>query len=446
MSEKTTKISRRDFLRYASLGTVAATLAACTPLATSTSAATAAPTTVPDTAVPATAVPPTAAPKVLNFTAWSLNEAASKDIIAGYINSYASKNNAKIIPASYPYNEYLNQILLQAKGGNLSGAVQLDIAWLATLATMGVLKDLSAAVKDAGYTQAGLLSGQFSGKQYGLPWTTASIGMVANSELLDKANVTSMPKTIQEFEAALEKIKALGPDFIPYAAMTKLAQLKDIIPWIWTFGGTIIKDGKVTLGDAGSIQALEWYKSVYDKKLIAPDIDRAAARQLFSQGKVAFYDDAILSRDLVSKDSPVADMRKKVVPLPRPTTGSGDPQALLWGHIVVVLDKPNADAAVDFARYITSDLSTTVDYFQKLSLPPTTEKALASDVVKSDTYVSAWTSQTTKTAQLSPFLPYSASAQMEKALADAVQAVMTGASDAKKALEKANTDITALIK
>ena len=133
MSEKTTNISRREFLRYASLGTVAATMAACTPLATSTLAATAAPISVPGTAVPPTAVPPTAAPKVLNFTAWSLNEAASKDIIAGYINTYATKNNAKITPASYPYNEYLNQILLQAGVAALAQANQLPQAVLTLL-------------------------------------------------------------------------------------------------------------------------------------------------------------------------------------------------------------------------------------------------------------------------------------------------------------------------
>jgi multiple sugar transport system substrate-binding protein len=364
----------------------------------------------------------------------------------GYVNDYAGKNGVKITTAAFPYNEYLNQLILQAKGGNITGAAQLDIAWLASLASLNVLKELSAYTKDAGYTQAALSSGQFNGKQYGLPWTTASIGMVGNSELLEKAGISAMPKTIQEFEAALEKLKALGPDVIPYAAMTKLAQLKDIIPWIWTFGGTVIKDGKVTLGDEGSIKAAEWYKSLLDRKLIAPDLDRAGARQLMNQGKVGFYEDAILSRDIVSKDSPVADLRKKVVPLPRPTTGTGDPQALLWGHLVVVFDKPGVEAAADFAKFLTSDANTGLDYFKKLSLPPTTDKALASDTIKTDAYISNWTDKVTKFAKLNPFLPYAASAQMETALANAVQAVITGTTPAKQAMEKAAVDIAALIK
>lgn len=434
MSTESNRFSRRQFLRLAGLSGAAVALASCAP------AATPAPTAAP--------AKPTEAPKPkeFNFTSWSLNEAASKDVILGYINEYSSKNNAKVTTAAFPYNEYLNQLILQAKGGNAAGAAQLDIAWLASLGTLNVLKDLSAYTKDAGYTQAALSSGQFNGKQLGLPWTTASIGMVANSEILEKAGVTSLPKTIQEFEAALAKVKAYNADIVPYAAMTKLAQLKDIIPWIWTFGGTVIKDGKVTLGDDGSIKAAEWYKMLLDKKLIAPDLDRAGARALMNQGKVAFYEDAILSRDIVSKDSPVADLRKKVVPLPRPTTGTGDPQALLWGHLVVVFEKAGADAAAEFAKYLTSDANTAIDYFKKLSLPPTTEKALASDTVKGDAYVATWSDKITKFAKLNPFLPYAAQAQMEKVLADAVQAVITSTTPAKAAMEKANADITALLK
>ena len=53
--------------------------------------------------------------------------------------------------------------------------------------------------------------------------------------------------------------------------MTALNGLKDLIPWIWTFGGSVIDDqGKVTLGDEGSVKALEWYKSLLDRGLMPP--------------------------------------------------------------------------------------------------------------------------------------------------------------------------------
>ena len=58
--------------------------------------------------------------------------------------------------------------------------------------------------------------------------------------------------------------------------------------------------------------------------------------------------------------------------MPRPVVNAGDdPQSLLWGHLVVVFDNANADAAAKWAQHLTSDPATTVTYFERLALPPT---------------------------------------------------------------------------
>ena len=177
-----------------------------------------------DAAVPADA----AAPAEFTFTAWALNEDASKPTIQEFIQTYAAANNATIKEQAFPWAETLNQLVLQANGGTIEGASQLDIAWLNTLAATGKLVDLAPYVEGRGYTAAGLRSGQVDGVQYGLPWTTASIGLVANQQILEAAGVTETPTTIAEFEAALEKIKAYDPEIIPYAGMTALNGLKDL--------------------------------------------------------------------------------------------------------------------------------------------------------------------------------------------------------------------------
>ncbi len=79
--------------------------------------------------------------KEFPLTAWSFNEAVTKEPIQAQIDKYTAANaGAKISTLSYPYNDYLNQLLLQVQGGQLTGAVQLDVAWLATLAATGKLR------------------------------------------------------------------------------------------------------------------------------------------------------------------------------------------------------------------------------------------------------------------------------------------------------------------
>jgi len=381
------------------------------------------------------------------FTGWSLQEGATRDVIMGVVDEYSQETSSQITDVTYPYNEYLNQILLQARGDNLSGLVQLDIAWLAPLAAMGVLKDLGPVAEGADYTAAALSSGQINGVQYGLPWTTASIGMVANMQLLEAAGITELPTTIAEFEAALEALKAYNSDIIPYAGMTDTAQLKDIIPWIWTFGGTVInEDGDVVLNDEGTVAAVEWYASLLERGLIAPDVDRFDARQLFAQGRVGFYDDAIVARSLAATNAPESDLSEYVVPVPRPVLNEGDvPQALLWGHILVVIDDGDADDAAAFAKYITTDQDTVLNYFEQLALPPTTQSALDSEIVQSNTYVATWSSGITASARTNPFWPYAEAAAMEQTLNEQVQAVLTGDGSAEDAMNEAHDEISDLI-
>jgi len=384
-------------------------------------------------------------PQALTFTGWSLNEGLSRDVILGFTDTYATENNVAITPVAFPFNEYLNQVILQANGGQLSGVVQLDVAWMAPMSTIGVLKDLGADIPEGVYSEAALASCQVNGVQYGLPWTTASIGMVANQELLTAAGVTELPTTIAEFEAALEALEAYNPDGIPYAGITDVAQLKDIIPWIYTFGGSLFaEDGSVSLGDEGSVAAVEWYASLLERNLIAADVDRFDARQLFAQGLVGFYDDAIVARSLAAGNKP-ADLDLTVVSLPRPVVNEGDaPQSLLWGHCVGVIDDAVADAGTAFALYLTGTPAVGISYFEQMSLPPTTIEALASDIVTSDTYVSSWSAEVTAYASANPFWIYPESARMEALLGEGVQLVLLGEASAADALADTASEIADL--
>ncbi len=322
----TTAYSRRRMLQlFGAAGLGAAGLAACAP--------------APKETEPLAADDPKANEKTFSFASWTLNEEAGKPVVQGLLDTIAKKDGLTVNPVSYPYNEYLNQLTLQVRGGQLVGAAQLDIAWLGALAALGKLRDLGEVAKDGGYTDTALTSGQYEGKQLGLPWTTGAIGLVTNKELLAKKGITAFPETVEDFEAALVELKGIGGGVVPYAASTKVAQLKDILFWMKTFGCTLLDGDKVTIGDDASVDAVTWYKKLYDQKLIAPDVDRFDARALFSQGRAAIYDDAIVGKGAVVKDSPDKQLADKLDPVARPVLKSGDdPQAQLWGHVIVVVE------------------------------------------------------------------------------------------------------------
>ncbi|WP_433058266.1 ABC transporter substrate-binding protein [Dactylosporangium sp. CS-033363] len=428
-------ITRRSLLSALGISAGAAALAACAP---STSAPTPAGTEgLKDDGV-----------KEFPLTSWSYNEAVTKQPMQDAIDKYSAANaGVKISTPSYPYNDYLNQLLLQVQGGRLTGAIQLDVAWLATLAATGKLLDLKPVASGLDYAPAALSLGQSQGTQYGLPWTFAGIGLIANNELLTRAGVSGPPKTVAEFEAALTAVKGLGNGIVPWAGMTKVDQLKDVIPWMWEFGSPIVQDNKVVIGDDGSVEAMTWYKKLYDQKLIAPDVNRVDARALMSQGKTAFYEDAIGGKATVAKSSPDKDLGTKMTPVARPVKNAGDkPRHLAWGQVIAVMNGSGAAAAANFAKTVTTDKGYTVDWFTKTGLPPTTNAGLADATVKNDKFATDFTAQIGANSSASPFWVYPQFSQMEKVLAEEVQAILIGKKSPKDALTSARDRMNALIK
>ncbi|MFI9627347.1 extracellular solute-binding protein [Streptomyces sp. NPDC052042] len=430
----TSGISRRGALRMFGIGALgvagAGVLSACAPSGADTSS------NGGDTKS-----------KNFDFTSWSLNEEAAKPAIEKIIAAWEKAENSKIRAVSYPYNEYLSQLTLKLGGGETTGAVHLDIAWLAAVAQMGKLADLGSVALKGGYTNVALNSGMYDGKQYGLPWNTGSIGVIANSKLLEKAGIKKHPTTVEEFEDALRELKGLGGGVVPYAAATKVAQLKDIFPWMQTFGCTLLEGDRVTIGDDASVDAVTWYKKLHDAKLIAADVDRFDARALFGQGKAAFYDDAIIGKGVTAAQSKDKTLAAAMQPMQRPVLRSGDtPQALLWGGVIAIVKGKGQDAATQFALHTTSDRATTTEYFESRALPPSTTAGLTDPKVAKDTFTTEWTDKITKTATGSPFWQFAQNAQIEEAVAKQVQAVLVGRSKPKDAMKKAGEEVAALIK
>lgn len=381
-----------------------------------------------------------------HFTSFALSEDPPSSWLEETIAGYQEDNGLSITTTTDAYNDALNQILLRARGGEISGVVQLNLEWLAPMVATGQLVDLAEYASDVDYTEAALATGQLEDTQYGLPWTTAAIGLIANSELLEQAGVAETPVTLDEFADALRAVKELGGDMVPYAASTEVAQLKDFIFWLETFGATLMEDGTCTLGDDPSVAAMEWYKEMYDEGLIAAGTDRNSARNLFSQGRTAFYDDAPIGASIVVANSPDSEIRSKMVPTSRPILAEGDtPRALAWGNLLVVMDGPGAVSGAEFTQWITSDPEIALEYFEVTSSPPVTETGLADAAIQDDPFLAAFTEKITATASTSPLWAYPEYAQLETELAEAVQKALLGEQTPAEAMTGAGEAINSLL-
>jgi multiple sugar transport system substrate-binding protein len=338
----------------------------------------------------------------LTYVGWSHDEAASKPVLTEMFNAFSAANPAvKLEPIGFPWAQLQQNLILRPRSNQPVDVAQMAERWLPTFAQAGRPADLHQVFgKDFLESQidAGLLKlGQWEGKQLGLPWTAASIGMVANTKILGDAGIREMPTTVDQFLQALRAVKRTNAESVPYAMMTKNnnSLSPEFQVWLWTFGGRLFDEkGAVTVNSDAGRQALGLMADLVKEGLAARDIDRPDSRRLFAQHRTAFYNDAPLARGFARDNSGEGKgFDRNVAAVATPVVKAGDAtKSLAWGHLLIFPGAPtlNRDAAaVKFASHLALNDDSQLKYFDAVGLFPVTKTALAK--IKDDAYVAGWT-------------------------------------------------------
>ena len=384
------------------------------------------------------------------WAGWSGEEEATRDIFTKMRTEFEKESGNKVDWVGWTWADTAQQILIRLQGGQQLDIAQADISIFNTVAQTGTLADLNEIFGkeflESTFEQSYLDVGNIDGKQLALPWSMASISMVYNPEILKRAGWDSVPTTIEEFEKCLADVKALGEDIIPYAVSTKDATAAgDLMPWLWTFGTSIFnEDGSGNLSSA-AVDTIKWYQKLLANGYIAMDTGRGDARQLFAQGRVAFYDDAVVAKGQAVKNGVAPDKVVEVCSaMKRPVLKAGDrSQSTMWGHLLMIFQaSKEKDVAADFAKMLISD-PIALEYFEKNGMPPVTKSAAGKEEVQNDAYLKGFM-ESTATARLEETARMSNAGEIKNILTEELQSALLGQKSAEAAVESMKTRLKAL--
>jgi multiple sugar transport system substrate-binding protein len=384
------------------------------------------------------------------WAGWSGEEEASKAIFTKMRETYEAKSGNRVSWVGWTWADTAQQLLIRLQGGEQLDIAQVDISIFNTIAQTGTLADLNDIFGREWlaetFPESALEVGNIDGKQLALPWSMASITMVYNPEILKRAGWDTVPETVEEFEQCLEDIKALGEDIVPYGVSTKDATAAgDFMPWLWTFGSSVFnEDGSVNLGEE-AVSTVEWYQKLLAKGYIKMDVGRGDARQLFAQGKMAFYDDAVVAKgQAVNNGVKPEDVVKVCSAMKRPVLKSGDEsQSTMWGHMLVIFNSSSHKAAsADFAKTLVSD-DIALEYFEKNGMPPVTKSAGELDEVKNDAYLRGFM-EATASAKLEETARLQNASEIKAIMTEELQAALLGQKTASDAVSSMKSRISSL--
>jgi multiple sugar transport system substrate-binding protein len=277
-----------------------------------------------------------------------------------------------------------------------------------------------------------------------MPWTQSAIGLVGNSELLEAAGVRAESiSTVDQFTEALRSVKRMDGALIPYAPCTAVEQLKDMVPWMWVFGATIVEDGEVTLGDEGSVDAIEYWKLLLDEGLMQAGIVRDDARTLFAQRRAAIYDDAPQAYGVIPPQSDDPQIAGKMLPMSRPVAAGGTGSNLVWSQPLVAFDE--TDATVELLTSMSTGLDGLERMFLASGQPPTTDEALAADWFTANSFNTSWNDTVAAESAVNPLWSFPNATAAQTLFNEAVEAALKGTMSPKQALSGAKDGLTGLL-
>lgn len=382
------------------------------------------------------------------FGGWSAEEPANRPVIFGMLDVFRAENpDVTIEWVGYPWGDVRQNFVLRYRNNEAPHIVQLQERWLSTFAALDAFVDLNEVIGRQELERLmdpGLLAfANVDGKQIAIPWTAGSVGMVANTRVLEQAGVREIPTTIDDFTNALRAIKRSNPDVVPYAMATtnNASMLLDFQIWLWTHGGRLFDDaGSVTVNSPQGVQTLEYLVGLMQEGLVERGVDRPDSRRLFAQHETGFYFDAPLARGFARTNSGQGEAFDQfIVAMPTPVLNQGDdPQSVAWGHLLALFKQPGQTVTRESAQtklleYFSFDTRPQMAYFEATGLFPVSRDALALPQVQNDAYVATWTASAAFARNDEPSM-FPNSGEMTTVVGEEVQSALLGQKTPRQAI------------
>jgi multiple sugar transport system substrate-binding protein len=325
----------------------------------------------------------------LILTSGSIVTAQDTDLTAGVSNKFAGKE-VRLIMANHPWNNAIQALIPQfekASGislriesyfedqlsqklqiGLTSGTSQADAFMFRPLqegklfAKNGWVADLSTFAQNekdwnwSDFQEAARNTVTFDKVLYGIPIVTEREMIYYRKDLFEKAGLKP-PATLDELKAAAEKLtESANGVFGVVMRGQRSPSVTQFSSFLYSFGGTWIKDGKSALDSPEALAAYKFYGDLL--RSYGPpgtlNMSWPQALALFQQGKVGMWIDAdvFYSNVIDATKSTVVD-KVGFAPFPEGPAGANNYNVTSWA-VGLNANSPNKDAAWEFVKWATS--------------------------------------------------------------------------------------------
>lgn len=302
----------------------------------------------------------------IELTFWSLFTGGDGEFFDAMIDAFnASQNEIHMTNDMVKFDNYYTKLTTALAAKTAPDVVVVHQANLLNYVPSGSLLALDAYLDTAtlnDFQEAPLQGSRFDGKLYSLPLDVHPIVMYYNKDLLQKAGISAIPNSAQEFIDAAIKVKqttgkwgfAIDNTTGTYKAYT-LTRL--FMSMVAQQGGSLLnaQNTAPNFNNEKGEKALVWLQQlVSDYKVNPTELDYDAAMNVFKLGDAAFYFNGVWATGTLENQK---GLNFGAAPLPPIMGGYA---AWSGSHTLAIpvqknQDQKKVEAAITFIKWMTAN-------------------------------------------------------------------------------------------
>lgn len=296
--------------------------------------------------------------------------------------------NVKIEYISVSYANQRQQTLLRGQAGTIDISEPV-VSWIPQLAEAGILEPIEEHFTKEEldlYIEAARMDGVYDGVAYSVPYMVGPIILYINKDLITKAGYSLRgPTDILEFQEMTAKVASLGTtkegEEIQGFALRSSKSANSALwfmPWIWQWGGDLVDVyGEANLDSIAFSRALEFYKWMGETGVTEAGMDPFKSRIAFAEGLAGFCHDGPWLRGMLRTISDNPDIDDMYIVSRMPKSWSGPPWSIGNStNLVVMKNSKHVEEAFEFAKWFTTNESTSKELYETMGFIPPTKKIL----------------------------------------------------------------------
>ncbi|MEY9844116.1 sugar ABC transporter substrate-binding protein [Streptacidiphilus sp. MAP5-3] len=343
----------------------------------------------------------------------------------------------KVVQESVPADQVPSKALRMASSHSLPDILDLDGSDLPTFAAIGGLQPLKPlGVTFSDQSASALAMGSYQGTQYGIARAVDSLGLMYNTDLLEKAGIAP-PTTWDELKRDAKLLTHGHTYGMAFSATPNADGVFQFLPFFWSAGGN-----EAHLGDGAGAPALQLWKDLVD--------DGSASGAVVTWNQQDINDQFVAGNAAMMINGPwqvpvlgsVRTLHWAVAPIPVPK--AGDPVVPPLGGTVMTIPRTGDLAKEKAAAKVLDCLNTArnqLAWGESEYYIPTRADAAAQyekDNPQLAGFVSEIPTARTRVERVGENWP-----TVETALGSAFQDVITGKSTPQQALQQAQAQVKA---